>query len=114
MHLNLIHSLHLILIVSSRNHHYLFFRLCSSPYALTPSQADWLNDLSSTPPTSVTIATENASSLLFSPDDAFSFSFAGFSSFAPHAPRIALAAKTDDNTKPNLRFFHCVNPPKVM
>ena len=33
-----------------------FLRLLALPHAWSPSHADWLNDLSSTPPVSVTIA----------------------------------------------------------
>src|SRR5690606_6029722 len=78
---------------------------CSSPHASKPSHADWLNDLSSIPPVSVTIATEKSpessdcSSVFSSFVCSASFSVSEFSPEPPQATRTRLRAnnKTIDN-----------------
>src|SRR4051794_32226738 len=69
-----------------------------------PFQADWLNDSSSTPPVSVTIATVKLS--LFFP---FEDSLSSFSEL-PHAPSSVPAARTSERASPNLRFFNFYPP----
>ena len=72
------------------------------PQLCRPSQADWLNDLSSTPPVSVTIATlRSVFALLFDAD----------LSRLPHAASVKTAAAA--NPRPNTFLFINVPPPEI-
>src|SRR5699024_12183484 len=83
---------------------------CSSPQACKPSQADWLNDLSSTPPVSVTIATLKSSDDFSLPALLFPSSFALLSLDPPQATKIKLSDINKVNVIKNLlrTFFSSI------
>ena len=78
-----------------------FERLCSLPQACKPSQADWLNDLSSTPPVSVTIA-----AFVFTSEDESALR----EERLPHAASPTAATAT--RPRPSHCFLFITEPPK--
>ena len=85
--------------------------LCSFPQASKPSQADWLNERSSTPPISVTIATLCAASVLPSAEPPPVESVEPDFPPLPHAPSSVNPATATIPKLNNFAFFIAVKPP---